>query len=95
MKIENISTVAASNLQQIHKEQTADGFGELLAGFVADVNSDLKAAGKAQEALLRGDVQNMVELMTIIEKSDISLRLLTEVRNKALEAYQEIMRMQV
>jgi len=30
-----------------------------------------------------------------IEKADISFRLLTELRNKAVESYQEIMRMQV
>jgi flagellar hook-basal body complex protein FliE len=30
-----------------------------------------------------------------VEKADISLRLLMQVRNKAVEAYQEIMRMQI
>ncbi|BCD68387.1 flagellar hook-basal body complex protein FliE [Nitratiruptor sp. YY09-18] len=95
MKIENISAVAANNLQNIQQKQNQSDFGEILGEFIADVNSDLKAASKAQEQILKGDVENMVELMTTIEKSDISLRLLTEVRNKALEAYQEIMRIQV
>jgi len=73
----------------------AEGFEELLLEFVADVNQDLRAASKAQQALLEGRAENVIELMSTIEKADISLRMATEIRNKAIEAYQEIMRMQV
>ena len=73
----------------------SENFGDLLTKFIADVNKDLQQAHIAQKKLIDGKVDNMVELMATIEKADISLRFLTEVRNKALEAYQEIMRMQV
>ena len=77
------------------KKQTETGFGEMLEHFIAQVNSDLHEATRAQQKLMQGNVEDMASLMATIEKSDISLHLLTEVRNKALEAYQEIMRMQV
>ena len=93
MKIDAIGSLAP--LSQPLKSEAKEGFEDLLLDFVADVNGDLKEAAKAQDALLKGKVDNMVELMTTIEKADISLRFATELRNKALEAYQEIMRMQV
>ncbi|WP_200763812.1 flagellar hook-basal body complex protein FliE [Nitrosophilus alvini] len=79
---------------KIEKEPKA-GFEDILKNFIADVNSELKSAGVAEEKLISGDVSNLEELMFQIQKADISFRLLTEVRNKALESYQDIMRMQV
>ena len=93
MKIEGISTTTAQTLQQI--QEAKPGFSDLLEEFVQSVNQDLHASTQAQQKLMEGKVDNMVELMSTIEKADISLRLTTEIRNKALEAYQEIMRMQV
>lgn len=96
MKIDGVSNALSVNAAQVNKAQEAEGsFTELLEQFIADVNGDLQAASEAKEKLMQGDVQNMIELMSTIEKADISLRLATEIRNKALEAYQEIMRMQV
>ncbi|WP_029521031.1 flagellar hook-basal body complex protein FliE [Persephonella sp. IF05-L8] len=80
--------------QKIEKKPVKD-FGEVLQEFVADVNSDLKNAKKAEQLIAEGKVDNLENLMYQISKSDISLRLITEIRNKALESYQEIMRMQV
>ena len=82
-------------LQSEKVAHTTEGFEELIKDFVLDVNADLHASSQAQKKLMEGKVENMVELMTTIEKADISWRLLTEIRNKALEAYQDIMRMQV
>ncbi len=94
MRIDGVSSALSANLTQTNKVQESD-FTDLLENFIADVNGDLQAANAAKEKMMQGDVQNMIELMSTIEKADISLRLATEIRNKALEAYQEIMRMQV
>ncbi len=93
MEITAISTVAASSIAT--QKSAPQGFSDLLKDFIADVNGDLKAAAQAQQKLIKGEADNMIELMATIEKADISLRLATEIRNKALESYQEIMRMQV
>lgn len=58
-------------------------------------NHDLQ---KADEAILEANTGGNVdlhEMMLAMEKADISLRFLVQVRNKAVDAYQEIMRMQV
>jgi flagellar hook-basal body complex protein FliE len=52
----------------------------------------------ADQAVLQantGENVNLHELMISMEKADISLRLMVQVRNKAIDAYQEIMRMQI
>ncbi len=95
MKIDGIGTHLQNISVSASKQAVGGDFEDLVKKFVADINGDLQAASKAQEALLKGNVDNLVELMTTIEKADISLRFATELRNKAIEAYQEIMRMQV
>ena len=77
------------------KEKGKSGFRELIERFIEDVNNDQIDARAAEEALVKGNVENIEELMYRIEKAELSLRLLVELRNKALESYQEIMRMQV
>jgi len=94
MQIKNISDTFSLPTKDI-TAQPSQNFEELVKDFVLDVNGDLHASTQAQKKLIEGKVGNMVELMSTIEKADISLRLLTEIRNKAIEAYQDIMRMQV
>lgn len=96
MKISSISNDFIPFDKVNDKNRVEDSsFEDILKNFVAEVNSDLKQAGVAEEKLINGDVSNLEELMFQIEKADISLRLITEIRNKALESYQDIMRMQV
>jgi flagellar hook-basal body complex protein FliE len=96
IKINNISnSPLLQNFTGSMKLDNGDSFKSALVGFIADVNSDLKKAKKTQEKLVDNKVDNIVDAMVNIEKADISLRFATEIRNKAIEAYQEIMRMQV
>jgi flagellar hook-basal body complex protein FliE len=71
------------------------GFAETLKAVVDDVNTTQLEADKAVERLQTGESKNLHEVMIAMEKADISLRLTVQMRNKALDAYQEIMRMQV
>jgi flagellar hook-basal body complex protein FliE len=71
------------------------GFVETLKAAVEDVNKTQLDADKAVERLQTGESKNLHEVMIAMEEADISLRLTVQMRNKALEAYQEIMRMQV
>ncbi|RUM50588.1 MAG: flagellar hook-basal body complex protein FliE [Hydrogenothermus sp.] len=70
-------------------------FSETLMNFVADINNDLQEGRNAKIKIVNGEVENLEQLLFQIEKAGISLKLITEIRNKALESYQEIMRMQV
>lgn len=72
----------------------ATGFGELVAGAVDEMNRSQNAADAQVRALAegRGDV---VATMLALNRAELSLDLVTQVRNRALESYQEIMRLQI
>lgn len=72
-----------------------EDFGRVIGDMVNQVNSSQLEADKAIRSLASGESKGLHEVMIAMEKSTISFQFLTQVRNKALEAYQEVMRMQV
>ncbi len=52
-------------------------------------------ADKAIQRLVTGQTQNVAEVFTTVKKAEVAFGLLMEIRNKLLEAYQEIRQMQV
>ena len=96
----NISQVQAPFLQnqslpKVQPEQKVEGFGEMLKQQLQGVNQAQKESDLLTSQLATGEVMNIHEVMVASEKASLSLQLTTQVRNKAVEAYQEIMRMQV
>jgi flagellar hook-basal body complex protein FliE len=70
-------------------------FGAHLNNALGEVNELQQKADQAIQQLVgegKGDLQ---DTMVALEKADVSFRLMMQIRNKVLEAYQEIMRMQV
>ena len=70
-------------------------FEKILKGYVEEVNQLQSEADRSIEGLIAGESKNLHETMIAMEKANISFRLMMEVRNKIIEAYNEIMRMQV
>ena len=70
-------------------------FMNMLKDTVEQVNAQQIAADQAVQEVHAGGEKNLHEAMIALEQADISVRYLVQVRNKMLEAYQEIMRMQV
>lgn len=69
--------------------------GKFLGDLVKKVNELQQQADKEIQKISTGESQGLHEVMLAIEKSGVSFQFLTQVRNKAVDAYQEIMRMQV
>ena len=70
-------------------------FADMLKSMVSETDQQQKNADLAMQQLHTGGEKNLHEAMISMEKADISMRYMIQVRNKAIEAYQEIMRMQV
>src|SRR4051812_1781333 len=70
-------------------------FSDLLKDSVEKVNTMQVQADTAIKDLTAGRTKNIHETMLTIERADASLKLMMQVRNKILDAYREIMRMQV
>lgn len=74
---------------------TVDGAGKFFSELVSKVNDIQVQSDKSVQALASGENKNLHEVMIAVEKASISFQFMSQVRNKAIEAYQEVMRMQV
>lgn len=70
-------------------------FGDILSNTITEVNKIQKNSDLAIAEMVAGDKKNIHETMIRLEEADISFRLMMKVRNKILEAYKEVMRMNV
>lgn len=70
-------------------------FSKVLEQAVQDVDGKMKAASNEQNKLLSGETNNLHQAMISIQESSVAFSLMVEVRNKLVESYQELMRMQV
>lgn len=77
------------------EEPGKETFTEFLGRSIKDVDKLLGSADKSSTDLATGKSENLHESMINIEKAETAFKLLVQVRNKALEAYHEVMRMQV
>lgn len=73
----------------------AKSFGEMLSDSIGRVNDMQNEANVAMEKLASGESQNLHETLLAVEKADISFRTLNQVRTKVIDAYREIMKMQI
>ncbi|HVP29125.1 MAG TPA: flagellar hook-basal body complex protein FliE [Myxococcota bacterium] len=84
----------APSLDGAQPASPAEGFGQLVGGALDEASRSQNAAEAQVRALAegRGDV---VATMLSLSRAELSLDLVTQVRNRALESYQEIMRLQI
>lgn len=86
---------------ELHGPQAAqpaagNGFGDLLKTAISEVNDVQQSAAGMKQAFETGNTQaGLAEVMIASQKADLSFRAMTEVRNKLVNAYQEIMNMPV
>lgn len=79
--------------------EKTDGNGESFAGvldkFVTDVNSLQNKASESIEKLATGEISDVHQVMIAVEEAGTAMEFMLEIRNKIVEAYQEVMRMPV
>jgi flagellar hook-basal body complex protein FliE len=71
------------------------GFGEALAGQLDKLGASQADAAQQAQALATGQAEDITSVVMAVEKASLELQLATQIRNKGLEAYQEIFRMSV
>jgi flagellar hook-basal body complex protein FliE len=70
-------------------------FKDTLNTFLKDVNTMQNVASDAQKKLLTGETTDVHQVMNKSEEAKVAFNMMMEMRNKAMEAYQEIMRMRL
>lgn len=98
-----------SELPRIHPDLPAPGvspnqqpapsegptFGDTLGGLIHNVDDITKSSHEATRRMLTGEVEDVHQVMVAVEEASTSFQLMMEIRNKLVEAYREVMRMQV
>lgn len=100
MSVDSIATVNATDAVQAVAQvktlgspnvQTGE-FTQMVSHGLAEVNSQLLATQTDLQQLAAGNVQNLHQVMINMEEARISFQLMVQVRNRALEAYQDLMK---
>ena len=82
------STLASGSVQ-------GAGFGDVLNQFVGEVNQKQLASSQAVNDLISGKEIPLHQAMITMQEAGVAFQLMVEVRNKLLEGYQDLMRMQI
>lgn len=99
MDISTVQDIFIQNIADLNKKEnsgsTVDSFGEVLSNALEKVNTSQVKADEMIKGFLVGDVQDIHQVTIAMGEAKIMMQLAVEVRNKAVEAYQELSRIQV
>ncbi|MGM0827176.1 MAG: flagellar hook-basal body complex protein FliE [Bacillota bacterium] len=79
--------------KNVSPSEATENFSQLLKKSIDEVNSMQVQSDQMTEKLVRGENVDLHQVMIASQKASITLQTTMEVRNKVVEAYQEIMRM--
>jgi flagellar hook-basal body complex protein FliE len=80
---------------QFDDQDDTPSFTKTLANAIDSVDSAQKLADQNIESFVAGETEDLHEVMISMNQAKLHFQLMTEVRNRSLETYQELMRMQV
>jgi len=84
----------SSSVNSINKNDGGD-FLSILQNSIANVNNDQIKADRAMGDIATGSVKDLHQAAIAINKAEISMKMMLEVRNKAISAYKEILKTQM
>jgi len=83
----------AATYDSVHR--ATPSFKDTLSSFLMDVNTTQKASGEAKLQLLSGRSSDVHQVMNKSAEADVAFNMLMEIRNKALDGYNEIVRLRI
>jgi len=99
MRVEPGRSLGSMDPQQIYQEQTQPpdrkSFANTLKSALEEINGLQARRDEMVENMVAGHVTEVHDIMTAAEEAQLAFELLLETRNRLLESYQEIMRMQI
>lgn len=98
MRTRDIPGIENSTVLNKSEEKSDSGkvnFADTIKDFLDAVNKDQKAASKSVEEFIMGESTTLADAMTKLEEANLSFQLMLEIKNKLVNAYSELNRMQV
>jgi flagellar hook-basal body complex protein FliE len=101
--VDNLSGLGAigpikpsSDVQQKGKTQAGGkDFKEVLGDFLTKVNDMQNNADESIKKLASGEVKDLHQVMTALAEADVSFKMMMDIRNKLVDAYKQVMQMQM
>jgi flagellar hook-basal body complex protein FliE len=93
--ISNLTKISAIPRINDNNKTTATNFSDILGEALNKVNDLQKESTAATESFLSGETDNIHNVMIAGSKANLALQMTIQVRNKVMDAYNEIMNMQV
>jgi flagellar hook-basal body complex protein FliE len=91
----DLSQLASTRTPSTPGIKAGDSFDKVLGGMIQEVNARQSIAADKMQGVLAGEGVPLHQAVIAMEEASVSFQLMVEVRNKLLESYQEIMRMQI
>ncbi len=79
----------------VNPSGSGEKFTDMLSSLVNSVNDAQASAAQAQQAMMNGDAVELHQVMIKAEEAGLSMDFLLEIRNKLVNAYNEVMRMPI
>jgi len=95
-QMRTMATQASGDVGRTTESIGGAGFADLMGQSINEVNDAMQASKSLQKSFEMGDPSvSLAEVMVTAQKASLQFAGMTEVRNKLLTAYQEVMNMQV
>ena len=82
-------------MNAVEEGEQNSSFKNTLGGFITEINDLQTKANASIENFATGKVENVHEVMIAMAKAEVSFKFMMEARNKLVETYKEVMRMQM
>jgi len=89
------NSMILQNMKKTENKEKNSNFVDLIKDYIDDVNKKQIDADKTIERFIKGEEKDITNVVLSVEKAEVSLQLFLQIRNKLVQAYQDIMRMQV
>lgn len=96
-ELQGIGSNEAAGLEtrQLRHINTTDSFADMLNRAVGSVDQTMKESDQQIQDFIAGKTDNVHDVMISMQRAQLSFQMMVEIRNKAIEAYHEISRMQI
>lgn len=81
--------------REMERDKASANFGEMLKDAISTANALQKQSDTEIEKLMTGESQDLHATLIAVQKADLTFQMMMQVRNKLVQAYQELMRTQV
>jgi flagellar hook-basal body complex protein FliE len=84
-----------SKIQGIGVPKEGPSFKETLNSFLQDVNGLQNKADESIKKMAAGEINDVHQVMESVEEANVAFNMMMEIRNKVMDAYQEVMRLRL